>query len=118
MGPAISESFDLDFMLPPDIASIDSDISISIFLPFFRQAGGFDPNSSSTVQSPWNGLCTHDGPIPISRVRFQPQAEAAPSCAVQQLGLRRRDAQPLRLPTEPHPEHRGGQSVRRRWEPL
>ena len=27
IGPMISESFDLDIMMPPDIASIDSDLS-------------------------------------------------------------------------------------------
>lgn len=30
MGQMVSESFDLDIMMPPDIASIDSDLSKSV----------------------------------------------------------------------------------------
>jgi len=37
MGQMINESFDLDIMMPPDVASIDSDISKIIYIKIFRQ---------------------------------------------------------------------------------
>jgi|LauGreDrversion4_2_1035121.scaffolds.fasta_scaffold1397864_1 hypothetical protein len=38
VGKYPHESFDLDLMMPPDIASIDSDISKILFYKFHRQA--------------------------------------------------------------------------------
>lgn len=43
MGNMISESFDLDIMMPPDIASIDSDLSKKIKVTFLDKLNAMTP---------------------------------------------------------------------------